>query len=243
MPYFEDVSLSGPETATVEDMVALEISAKNTGQRSGDFANTLQWGHDSTHIRIEDIPPRKEKTVNIEATTALYSGKYNFRITDYGTRHSVGVQPLDLDIGETYEPSTDDRLYITVDSINREGSVGYEKGGSVEQWLSDRGDVFVIVQCTIHNQTSSEQNLSTNFRIGSESSVDLSAAPVYVNSFSDLLIHQEPIAEQRKIEPGASFSGWELFKVPLDITQGSTEVEYHNAATGKADVIWSSEST
>lgn len=102
-PYFEKVRIKAPNKVSAGGGVELEIFAKNTGGREGDFTATLTIGDGPLSIDqsvvIKNIPVGETKSTRVGPFTLPYTREYTFRITDYNARHKVSAEVLSLNIG------------------------------------------------------------------------------------------------------------------------------------------------
>ncbi|MFC6785396.1 hypothetical protein ACFQFH_05560 [Halobaculum halobium] len=150
-PYFEDVEISGPEEANAGEDFELEVSAKNTGGRTGTFSTTLTIGEGAfsidENVTIEEIPITETKSTTVGPTFIGYTGEYSFRITDYDASHEIEITTVNADLGEQVAIGD---LTLSVSNPRLVESFLQEEFDETEVVSPDNG-IYVAVDLAVEN--------------------------------------------------------------------------------------------
>lgn len=160
-PHFEEVSISGPEEATVGEPVTLTVSAKNVGGEPGDFTSTLTAGEDpfsiQKNMRIEDVPVGETKSKDLEVGKSPSVGSLQFRITDYGAKYILNTVPAELSPGDSFS-KVDGDLTISVDDVSFETALFYEEDGEKRLYAPGDSSIFAIFRLSVDNEGENDRS-------------------------------------------------------------------------------------
>ncbi|ELZ90131.1 hypothetical protein C440_17041 [Haloferax mucosum ATCC BAA-1512] len=236
-PYFENVEISGPSEVSVGDEFDIEITAKNTGGKKGDFTATLSTGKGAftldQSVRIEDVQVTKSKTTTIEDIYSDYATELTYRITDYDARHSVSVKTKGLELGETFE--THDGHSIAVNGVGLEKSV-FLNGESKQLLSANPGNVIVLVYFTIGYEGDDERPFTSDEIVTTAGSF-ISESSLSTYTFDDIAGVRKEHLDLSEIEPGVQKSGWMMFEVPYSELE-TLGVVWDRVSTGVPEVKW-----
>ncbi|WP_435065964.1 DUF4352 domain-containing protein [Halobaculum sp. EA56] len=229
-PYFEEVTIDGPDEVAVGEEFELTVSAKNTGGRTGDFTTTLTVGEGAlavdTSVSIEDVEITETGETTVGPIRVDRTGEYVFRITDYDARQTVRVTTREQTVGEAF--TTRDGLSISIEDLVVSGP--YTTSDDV---FSPRdGNSFLFAEVEVSNDSSEERSIPSTavFNLRSDGreidTVDVALPRSTGRPYDDV---------SNTIPAGITRSGWIPFEVPRDAT--SVEIGWRNSGD-TVDVVW-----
>lgn len=106
-PYFESVTISGPDEVAVRDEFSVDVSVTNTGGRAGDFSATIslsiggsEFFRDDQSITIEDVGIDETASTTLGPWYKEWNETLVLEMTDHAVRHEIDGAPAKLDRGD-----------------------------------------------------------------------------------------------------------------------------------------------
>lgn len=236
-PYFEDIEITGPSEVNVGEEFDIEVTAKNTGGKTGDFTTTLSIGEGpftiDRGVRIEGVKVTKTETTKIEDLYSDYATELSFRITDYAAEHSVSVETNELESGQTFE--THDGISIAVNGVGFEKSV-FLNGDSKGLLAADTENVFALVHFTVGYQ-GEDETLFIGDELTTSAGSFVSESDLGRYSFDDVAGVRKDHLDLNEIKSGVQRSGWMMFEVPYSKLE-DLGVLWNRSSTDHPEVKW-----
>lgn len=233
-PHFEDVRINGPDSVTVGEDFTLEISARNTGGRAGDFTATLTVGSDSiftksTSVTIKNVAIDEQKSTSLGPLSLNTSQEVAFRITDHGAKHTVSSTPATVDVGSSF---TSHGVKLTVEDLQYRTRFLHRSSFDGPSVPTAPGQVFAFVKVSaevLEEGSSLPQPDDLSLVTGSATNTP-SDDPIPPDLVEGK--YSPPFTTEK-----ASAGGWVPFRVRPENLQ-KVKVEWKR--TGEStDVIWS----
>ena len=248
---FSEVALDGPANATVDESVNLSLSVANTGGENGTFAGTLtvKQGANSFNKSVEvgNVAPGKSKNITIDSVNFSAADDYTVGFSSYDATHSVTVDPVVRQLGESYTFTND--LKVTVESIDFQPALFYTEEGDFQQneeqtaLLSAGSEkTLAIVRVSVENVGTDSQRFNT----GSDSDstiIGLEEGTWYEGINGTPLnmannIEGSPL-DSPSLDAGGQTSGWLLGQLPREAATGTVGViRQRNGGNTPPEVRW-----
>ncbi|MFW5905293.1 MAG: hypothetical protein ACOCUO_00420 [archaeon] len=160
-PYFEHVSIEGPQNVTVGESFDLNVTAANTGGRSGNFSTTLKVGEDplsvDESIVVPEIEPGYDKTSSVGPFELAFAGDFTFKITDHGAEYEVSVEPLEKSVGEAVTLWNDVEVSPRGVELYNAMTEALEEGDRLH--FPEDGDFYAVAPVSVQNHDTEDQSL------------------------------------------------------------------------------------
>ena len=248
---FSEVALDGPANATVDESVNLSLSVANTGGENGTFAGTLtvKQGANSFNKSVEvgNVAPGKSKNITIDSVNFSAADDYTVGFSSYDATHSVTVDPVVRQLGESYTFTND--LKVTVESIDFQPALFYtEEAGFLQNeeqtaLLSAGSEkMLAIVRVSVENVGTDSQRFNTSSDNDS-TIIGLEDGTWYegINGTSLNVannIEGSPL-DSPTLDAGGQTSGWLLGQLPREAATGTVGViRQRNGEKTPPEVRW-----
>lgn len=237
-PYFEQVSANGPTEVSVAETFSLQISAKNTGGRTGNFnteltVNPNAFNELSYQVSIKDVEPGESKTTTIGPIIPLVAGQFRFIMEEYNAAHNVSSQPLTGELGDSLQLAND--VELTLEDLYLTNGLFYATGEnsvSLSQPENSEG-VFVVTYVNARNRSDEEASPYSGFTIATESDFIGSLWTI-----GELKLSGEEFTRDEPIPPGKTHTGWLIFEIERPAITSGIEFAYNVDLGLPAEAYW-----
>ncbi len=246
-PSFEDISLSSPETVTVESEFRLTVSATNTGGETGTYEDTIQLLSSSLNDEEPENEPAVEEPVTIESVAPGETGEatitmpafdlvndYEFTLADADSTVTVRPEPMTGSVGTTF--AIGNSLQVAITDVSIQESVfhpidrvsGLSTSEEVGAFMAPSRHMLAIVSITAENRGTAVVSADAG-TIGIRDAEWYGSGeglPDAVLGRSESRFYNGELPE---INPSESVSGYYIALVPQETARGTIEI------TGQAD--------
>jgi hypothetical protein len=236
-PYFEEVEISGPTQVAVSEEFEIDVSAKNTGGKTGDFTTTLSIGEDpftlDRSVKIEDVKVTKTESKTVSDLYSDYATELRFRITDYDAEHTVSVETREMESGE--EITTQDGVSLSANGIAFERSLLLQDGDSRSLLYASPNHLLALVHFAV--SYTDENPPSIRSSLGTNRGEEISEVSLGQFWFEDIVGLQRDRLNLSDSSPGERVTGWKMFEVPIDEIS-SLSAEWDHDSTDEIEAAW-----
>lgn len=236
-PYFEEVTIDGPESAPVGSYFDLTVSATNTGSRAGAFTAALsvnpnQLVDQSFTVKIPDISPGESKTTTLSDLLTTAAGQYTFTLQAYGATHQTTVTPLTQPASE---PATLDGLTTTITDLSISPARFTSRDDTRYLETPDSDRLYVFAHINIENTADSQRELpgasAFALRTGSRSYGSI-VIP------EDLVLDGTLFTGGEPLPAGSTRSGWVAFTPPRSMFEPGLDIAYQYSYSDQPEIVW-----
>lgn len=252
-PYFEAVQITGPGRVTVGEPFHVEITARNTGGRPGDFIATLTVNADALleqvrSVRIPSIPVGETRQVRLGPLHARLAADVAFEITDHAASHRTSVDPI---VVHGYGPaSLPGGLRVAWTELELTNALHTTGGGGPGVVTPDAGRVYATGRLGLANQAADALPVPSlaAFALAGDGSgtagtgdPDARVQPLALDQARDDLALDPPplpLVATRDLPAGETLKGSLVFAPAAGVVEAGLWPVYDRDLGGRPEVTW-----
>lgn len=233
----EVLSFGGDDEVEIGENARLTAEVTNTGDRMGDWRDTLQQREDGEWVDLFDtdvnLNPGETRTWASGEWSSSYQVAQHYRLKDAGLEHTVNFVAARQSFGEFFEAPTG--MSFAVDSVDLRDSYEWEgASGTSYREEAPSGKQFAFVNVRAEN-TGSERTYTPSPR-------DVSIIVDNTQYDYAYLSRDEGKYDAGEIAPGIVREGWIGYEVPASMSVSDMRISWFGETYyGDWTAVWTDE--